>query len=63
MKTYFYNILIAADQFANTVLGGNPDETISLRAAHAKAAGAVWGCVLCKALSWVSPGHCDNVRT
>jgi len=31
MKKYFWNILIAVDQFANTIFGGDPDETISSR--------------------------------
>jgi hypothetical protein len=28
---YGWNLLIGLDQFANVVLGGNPDETISSR--------------------------------
>lgn len=28
---YFWNILISIDQLANTLLGGDPDETISSR--------------------------------
>ena len=31
MKRYFWNILIAIDQFVNTIFGGDPDETISSR--------------------------------
>jgi hypothetical protein len=31
MKKYFWNLLIAFDQFVNTVCGGDPDETISSR--------------------------------
>jgi hypothetical protein len=31
MKRYFWNILIAIDQFTNTICGGDPDETISSR--------------------------------
>jgi hypothetical protein len=33
MKRYIWNILIALDQLANTILFGDPDETISSRAA------------------------------
>lgn len=33
MTTYVMNVLIAADQLANTVRGGHPDETLSA-AAH-----------------------------
>ena len=31
MKLYFYNILIALDQFVNVLIGGAPDQTISGR--------------------------------
>lgn len=31
MKKYIWNLLIAIDQLANTVFGGDPDETISSR--------------------------------
>jgi hypothetical protein len=31
LKRYILNILIAADQFVNTLAGGDPDETISSR--------------------------------
>jgi hypothetical protein len=35
MKRYLWNLLISLDQFANTVLGGSPDETISSRTGKA----------------------------
>jgi hypothetical protein len=31
LKKYFWNVLIAFDQFCNAVLFGDPDETISSR--------------------------------
>ena len=31
IKKYLWNILIAIDQFVNTLCGGDPDETISSR--------------------------------
>lgn len=31
LKKYFWNILIAIDQFFNALFGGDPDETISSR--------------------------------
>jgi len=31
LKKYFWNLLIAVDQMANTILLGDPDETISSR--------------------------------
>jgi hypothetical protein len=63
MKNYAINILISIDQFFNTLLGGNPDETISLRTSHARAEGKLWGCVLCRLFDLFKPGHCDTVST
>lgn len=60
MKNYLFNLLISADQFFNTVFGGNPDETISSRAAKAKLQGERWGCVLCKLLDKFDKNHCDK---
>ena len=60
MKNYLFNLLISADQFFNTVLGGNPDETISSRAAKAKPSGKKWGCVLCKLLDKFDKNHCEK---
>ena len=58
MKRYFWNILISLDQFANTVLAGSPDETISSRAGKAMREGKAWGCVLCRVLNWFERDHC-----
>ena len=58
MKDYFLRILISIDQLANTILGGNEDETISSRAAKAKLQGKRWGCVLCKLLDKFDENHC-----
>ena len=61
VKRYFLNIAtVLFDEFPNVLIGGNPHETISDRAALARAAGRKWGCVLCKFLDWVAPGHCDG---
>ncbi len=60
MKRYAWNLLIALDQFANTVMGGCPDETISSRAAKAVRSGSRWGCVLCRILDRLDPGHCES---
>lgn len=60
MKEYFWNILISIDQFANTLFGGNPDETISSRAGKAAQRGDKWGCVLCKWLDKIDKNHCDK---
>ena len=60
MKTYLWNILISVDQFVNTIFGGNPDETISSRAAKASRRGDKWGCILCKLLDKIDKDHCNN---
>lgn len=61
-RRYVFNLLIAIDQLANTVLAGNPDETISSRAHKAvlksRQTGKTWGCVLCRILDLVDPNHC-----
>lgn len=31
VKKYIWNLFIAVDQFINTILGGDPDETLSSR--------------------------------
>jgi hypothetical protein len=60
---YLLNWVILLDQAGNTLAGGSPNETISGRAAKARNAGRAWGCVLCKFLGWINPGHCDNALT
>ena len=60
MKDYFLRILISIDQLANTILGGNEDETISSRAAKSKLSGKKWGCVLCKLLNKIDKNHCEK---
>lgn len=58
MRRYAWNVLIAVDQLGNALLAGDPDETISSRAAKAAAAGRRWGCVLCRLLDTLDRGHC-----
>lgn len=60
MRAYLFNLLIAFDQLVNALFAGNPDETISSRAAKARAEGRAWGCVLCRVLDWIDPDHCAD---
>jgi len=53
-----WKLAIAHDQLANAAFGGDEDETISSRAAKAALRGERWGCVLCKLLDRLDPGHC-----
>jgi len=56
---YIWNILISIDQLANTVLGGDPDETLSSRMGKKRETCKLcyW---LCRLLSMVDPSHCEN---
>ena len=57
---YFYlvNVLVALDQLANALIGGDPDETISSRCAkHRTEPG--WR-ILAALLEWINPGHLDR---
>lgn len=55
-----WRLAVAHDQLANTAFGGNEDETISSRAGKAARDGRRWGCVLCKLLDRLDPGHCER---
>ena len=59
IQRYLLNILIALDQMGNTLLGGDPDETISSRV------GRRWpGSWVRRLIDTVfGPGHCrDNIE-
>jgi hypothetical protein len=59
MKRYLFNLLIGIDQFCNTVLGGDPDETISSRVGKYARSGPGWiPCQLCKFLNLFEKDHC-----
>lgn len=62
MGTWTVNVLIGLDQFANTLIGGAPDETISSRAARSRERGERWGRWLCAGLDWLDPGHCKDAK-
>ena len=55
MRTYLWNIIIAVDQLGNTFLGGDPDETISSRAAKNQHL-LVWR-LLGSIMDLIDPGH------
>jgi hypothetical protein len=58
---YFWNILRWLDCGMNCIfLLGSYNETISTRAAKARANGRPWGCILCKLLDKVRHGHCSR---
>lgn len=55
-----WTLAVAHDQLANAAFGGHEDETISSRAGKAARAGKRWGCILCKLLDRLDPGHCER---
>lgn len=57
---YIRRCLLALDMFGNTILGGQPGDSISHRAAVARDGGQTWGCVLCRLLDRFIPHHCDQ---
>lgn len=60
IKRYARNLFISVDQLVNTILGGDPDETLSSRAAkHANNRG--WS-LLARFLEWIDPGHLAETR-
>ncbi len=50
MKHYLIRILIAANQLTSTLLGGNPQMSLSARAGYAREAGSHLGTMWCGAL-------------
>lgn len=65
IKKYFWNVLIGLDQFANAILLGDPDETISSRLGkwllYPKTS---WrfkvAKPICKLLNIADPNHCET---
>jgi len=61
MKQYFFNILISIDQFFNTLLMGNPDETISSRMGKKVRENKCFFCkIICNLLGKLDKNHCKN---
>lgn len=60
MQRYLWNLIVWLDQGINTFFAGDPDETVSSRAAKAKRQGHCWGCALCWLLDRFDPGHCEK---
>lgn len=61
VKNYLVNIFLAIDQLINVIFGGDPNETISLRASKSAKSGHVWGCYFCKFLDFFDRDHCFKV--
>lgn len=55
-----WQALVAADRLLNALLGGSASDTLSARAAAAKADGKRWGKHLCCFLDWLDHNHCND---
>ena len=56
---YFWNVLISIDQLANTLIGGDPDETLSSMFGKNVARCAICA-LICKWLDRVDKRHCHK---
>jgi len=56
-EAYIHRFLVGFDQFMNVVTDGDPDETISSRAARAAEKGKKWGVDLSKFLNLFQKDH------
>lgn len=62
MLRYIRNVLKGLDLFVNTLIGGEPRETISEAAGRLRDKGVLYGCVMCKFLDLFEKDHCDIAR-
>jgi hypothetical protein len=56
-EAYLHRALVGMDQFMNVLTDGDPDETISARAARAAEKGKPWGLALSKFLNVFQSDH------
>lgn len=59
MKRYIITVGLMLDELLSALLGGYANETISHRMAVDAQEGRWVGCVFCKIIDWLDPGHCD----
>lgn len=60
MKRYIWNILISIDQLFNTILAGDPDETLSSRMGKRARKGDKFSKCVCRVLDIFDKGHCEK---
>ena len=58
VKKYLMNWLILLDLAGNTLLGGDPQETISSRLGKAAKDGSKLAYYACRCLAWFDKQHC-----
>jgi hypothetical protein len=60
VKQYIWNVLISVDQLFNTLLGGDPDETLSSRMGKRAREGDKLGIIVCGVLNVIDKNHCEK---
>jgi hypothetical protein len=55
-----WTIALGFDRVSNAMTGGIDGEYLSARAARVCKEERRWGCVLCRLLDKLDPGHCDR---
>jgi hypothetical protein len=60
MKRYIWNLLISLDQLLNTLINGDPDETISSRMGKRAREGDQLGKLVCRVLNIFDKNHCEK---
>lgn len=59
VKRYLWNILVSIDQLINTILGGDPDETMSSRMGkHLAKRDCLFCTFMCGLLNLIQKDHC-----
>lgn len=58
LRRYLLRVLIAGDQLINTLLGGDPDETLSDSLHRHNVEGKRFACVICGFLDLFERDHC-----
>ncbi len=56
---YVRRLLVSIDMLCNVIIGGQPGDTMSYRAAVARANGSRFGCIFCKFLDLFQQNHCS----
>jgi hypothetical protein len=56
----YWTIALGIDRTGNATSGGDDSEYLSARASRARREGRRWGCVLCRLIAVVAPGHCER---
>lgn len=57
-RSMLHAVAVSYDQFAGTIVFGNPDVTISAQSGKARADGKAWGKFMCSWLDAIQDDHC-----